>query len=51
MEVWTFLTYDRRVPDELLAALSPHGWARSLVEYGRAGQFALRAYCVGGQGV
>ena len=35
------LSYDRRAPEELMAALSPGGWAHSLVEYGRAGQFAL----------
>lgn len=35
------LTYDRRVPDELLEALRPGGWAHSLVEYGRSGQYAL----------
>jgi hypothetical protein len=35
------LSYDRRVPPELLAVLLPGGWAHSLVEYGGAGQFAL----------
>lgn len=35
------LLYDRRVEPELLDVLKPGGWARSLVEYGRSGQFAL----------
>lgn len=35
------LSYDRRAPEELLIALDRNGWAHSLVEYGRAGQFAL----------
>jgi len=35
------LSYDRHVPDELLSALEPKGWAHSLVEYGRSGQYAL----------
>lgn len=34
------LSYDRRVPEELIEVLAPGGWAHSLVEYGRAGQFA-----------
>lgn len=35
------LSYDRRAPEDLIKALAPGGWAHSLVEYGRAGQFAL----------
>jgi hypothetical protein len=35
------LAYDRRVPENLLAVLGAGGWAHSLVEYGRAGQYAL----------
>jgi hypothetical protein len=35
------LAYDRRASAGLMAALLPGGWARSLVEYGSAGQFAL----------
>jgi hypothetical protein len=35
------LSYDRRAPQELLDALRPGGWAHSLVEYGRSGQYAL----------
>lgn len=35
------LSYDRCVPEELIEVLAPGGWAHSLVEYGRAGQFAL----------
>ena len=35
------LAYDRRAPEGLLAALRPGGWAASLAEYGRSGQFAL----------
>src|SRR5258708_6793228 len=35
------LSYDRRVPEQLLSALTAGGWADWLVEYGRAGQFAL----------
>jgi hypothetical protein len=35
------LAYDRRAPPALLEVLEPGGWAHSLVEYGRAGQFAL----------
>lgn len=35
------LTYDRRAPEALLDALRPDGWAHSLVEYGRSGQYAL----------
>jgi hypothetical protein len=35
------LTYDRRVRPELLKVLKPGGWAHSLVEYGRSGQYAL----------
>ncbi|MHB1535831.1 MAG: hypothetical protein ACYC1D_14735 [Acidimicrobiales bacterium] len=33
--------YDRRAPEELMAPLERGGWAHSLVEYGRAGQYAL----------
>jgi len=35
------LTYDRRAPEQLMAALRPSGWAESLVELGRSGQYAL----------
>ena len=35
------LSYDRRVPDELLSALRSGGWAASLTEYARGGQFSL----------
>jgi hypothetical protein len=35
------LSYDRRAPQELMDALRPGGWAHSLVEYGRSGQYAL----------
>ena len=35
------LSYDRRAPERLISVLAPGGWAHSLVEYGRAGQFAL----------
>lgn len=35
------LTYDRRAPEALLEALRPGGFAHSLVEYGRSGQYAL----------
>lgn len=33
--------FDRRVPEELMEALRPAGFAHSLVEYGRSGQFEL----------
>ena len=35
------MSYDRRINEGLLAALKPRGWAHSLVEFGKAGQFAL----------
>lgn len=35
------ITYDRRISDELMAALVPGGFAHSLVEYARSGQFGL----------
>jgi hypothetical protein len=35
------LSYDRRASQQLLAALSPTGFANSLVEYGRSGMWAL----------
>ena len=35
------LSYDRRAPKPLLDVLAKDGWAHSLVEYGRAGQYAL----------
>jgi hypothetical protein len=35
------LSYDRRAPDQMMDALLPGGFAHSLVEYGRAGRFAL----------
>lgn len=35
------LTYDRRAPEGLLNVLRPGGWAASLAEYGRSGQYAL----------
>jgi len=35
------LSYDRRAPERLIDVLAPGGWARSLVEYGRSGQYAL----------
>ena len=35
------LSYDRRVPDELLRALEPGGFAHSLVEFGGSGMWAL----------
>ena len=34
-------TDDRRVAPELLEALAPGGWATSLLDYARAGQYAL----------
>lgn len=45
------LTYDRRATPALLEALGPGGFAHSLVEYGRSGQYALdlqfRGYAAG----
>jgi len=35
------LSYDRRVPEELLKALEPGGFAHSLVEFGDSGMWAL----------
>ncbi len=35
------LSYDRRVPQELLRALEPGGFAHSLVEFGGSGMWAL----------
>jgi hypothetical protein len=35
------LSYDRRVADELLAALEPGGFAHSLVDFGGSGMWAL----------
>jgi hypothetical protein len=35
------IRYDRRVPEELLQALQPGGFAHSLVQYGRSGAYAL----------
>lgn len=35
------IAYDRRVPDALLDALAPGGFAHSLVQYGRSGALAL----------
>jgi hypothetical protein len=35
------LNYDRRVPEELLKALEPGGFAHSLVEFGGSGMWAL----------
>lgn len=35
------LSYDRPAPEALLSALRPGGFAHSLVEYGRSGQYAL----------
>ena len=35
------MRYDRRVPDELLKALEPGGFAHSLVEFGGSGMWAL----------
>ena len=35
------MSYDRRVPDELLKALEPGGFAHSLVEFGDSGMWAL----------
>jgi hypothetical protein len=35
------LSYDRRVPEELLRALEPGGFAHSLVEFGGSGMWAL----------
>lgn len=35
------LSYDRRAPQALMEALQPGGWAHSLVEYGRSGQYAM----------
>ena len=35
------LSYDRRVPDELLVALEPGGFGHSLVEFGGSGMWAL----------
>jgi hypothetical protein len=35
------LSYDRRVPEELLQALEPGGFAHSLVEFGGSGMWAL----------
>ena len=35
------LSYDRRVPEELLVALEPGGFAHSLVEFGCSGMWAL----------
>jgi hypothetical protein len=35
------LSYDRRVPEELLKALEPGGFAHSLVEFGGSGMWAL----------
>jgi hypothetical protein len=35
------LSYDRRVPEELLTALEPGGFAHSLVEFGGSGMWAL----------
>lgn len=35
------LSYDRRVPETFLDALRPGGWAGSLAEYARGGQYSL----------
>lgn len=35
------MSYDRRVPDELLKALEPGGFAHSLAEFGGSGMWAL----------
>ena len=35
------LSYDRRVPEQLLKALEPGGFAHSLVEFGGSGMWAL----------
>lgn len=35
------LSYDRRAPEALMGALRPGGWAESLVEFGRSGQYSL----------
>lgn len=35
------ITFDRRVSDELMAALGPDGFAHSLVEYAHSGQYGL----------
>lgn len=35
------LSYDGRAPEPLMGALRPGGWAESLVEYGRSGQYSL----------
>ena len=35
------LSYDRRAPIELMNALRPGGWAASLAEYARGGQYGL----------
>jgi hypothetical protein len=35
------LSYDRRVPEDLLKALAPGGFAHSLVEFGGSGMWAL----------
>ena len=35
------MSYDRRVPDELLSALGPGGFAHSLVEFSGSGMWAL----------
>lgn len=39
--VTTDTYFDRRVPEELMDALRPGGFAHSLVEYGRSGQYGL----------
>ena len=35
------MSYDRRVPNELLKVLEPGGFAHSLVEFGGSGMWAL----------
>ncbi len=44
------MTYDRRAPAPLVAALSSGGFARALVEYGRSGNHALDLFCRGNPG-
>ncbi len=35
------LSYDRRAPEPLMGALRSGGWAESLVDYGRSGQYSM----------
>ena len=41
------LSYDRRVPEELLKALEPGGFAHSLVEFGGSGMWRWTCSCAG----